>query len=82
MLCNYRKCFDKQNIMYVGNAFENLILWANDYDVICWNTHEWLWYHMLEYTYLYYWFSVGEGTLPLHHLIAQNTPNKKTEMQN
>jgi hypothetical protein len=25
-------------------------------------------------TYLYYWFSVGEGTLPLHHLIAQNTP--------
>jgi hypothetical protein len=23
---------------------------------------------------LYYWFSVGEGTLPLHHLIAQNTP--------
>jgi hypothetical protein len=26
---------------------------------------------------LYYWFWVGEGTLPLHHLIAQNTPNKK-----
>jgi hypothetical protein len=23
--------------------------------------------------YLYYWFSVGEATLPLHHLIAQNT---------
>jgi hypothetical protein len=30
------------------------------------------------YLYLYYWFSVGEGTLPLHHLIAQNTPNKKS----
>jgi hypothetical protein len=25
---------------------------------------------------LYYWFSVGrEGTLPLHYLIAQNTPH-------
>jgi hypothetical protein len=23
---------------------------------------------------LYYWFSVGEGTLPPHYLIAQNTP--------
>jgi hypothetical protein len=21
--------------------------------------------------YLYYWFSVGEGTLPLHHLMAK-----------
>jgi hypothetical protein len=31
--------------------------------------------------YLYYWFSVGEGTLPLHHLIAQNTPNKKNPHQ-
>jgi hypothetical protein len=30
---------------------------------------------------LYYWFSVGEGILPLHHLIAQNTPNKKFETQ-
>jgi hypothetical protein len=26
--------------------------------------------------YLYYWFSVGEDTLPLHHLITQNTPAK------
>jgi hypothetical protein len=26
---------------------------------------------------LYYWFLVGEGTLPLHHLIAHFTPNKK-----
>jgi hypothetical protein len=34
-------------------------------------------YHSL---YLYYWFLIGEGTLP--HLIAQNTPNKKTEMLN
>jgi hypothetical protein len=25
---------------------------------------------------LYYWFSVGEATLPLHHLITQNTPAK------
>jgi hypothetical protein len=25
--------------------------------------------------YLYYWFAVGEATLPLHHLIFQNTPN-------
>jgi hypothetical protein len=27
--------------------------------------------------YLYYWFSVGEGTLPLHHLIFEITPDKK-----
>jgi hypothetical protein len=27
--------------------------------------------------YLYYWFAVGEGTLPLHHLISQNTLDKK-----
>jgi hypothetical protein len=26
---------------------------------------------------LYYWFAVGEGTLPLHHLVSQNTPEKK-----
>jgi hypothetical protein len=25
---------------------------------------------------LYYWFSVDEVTLPLHHLIAQNTPDQ------
>jgi hypothetical protein len=33
--------------------------------------------------YLYYWFSVGEATLPLHHLIARNTPtpNKNTQTQ-
>jgi hypothetical protein len=30
------------------------------------------------YSSIYYWFSVGEGTLLLHHLITQNTPNKKT----
>jgi hypothetical protein len=23
---------------------------------------------------LYYWFVVGEGTLPLHHLISEITP--------
>jgi hypothetical protein len=27
------------------------------------------------YDSLYYWFLVGEDTFPLHHLIAQNTPN-------
>jgi hypothetical protein len=26
------------------------------------------------YDNLYYWFSVGEGTLPLPHLITQNIP--------
>jgi hypothetical protein len=29
----------------------------------------------------YYWFSVGEGTLPLHHLIAQNTPARSSTLQ-
>jgi hypothetical protein len=24
----------------------------------------------------YYWFRVGEGTLQIHHFIAQNTPAK------
>jgi hypothetical protein len=28
---------------------------------------------------LYYWFSVGEATLPLHHLNPQFTLSKKTE---
>jgi hypothetical protein len=41
MLYNYFKRFGKQNIMYASNVFDNLILWENDYDVICWNTHEW-----------------------------------------
>jgi hypothetical protein len=27
------------------------------------------------YIFLYYWFEVGEATLPLHHLIDQNTPH-------
>jgi hypothetical protein len=31
-------------------------------------------YTLLIANNLYYWFSVGEGTLPPHHLIAQNTP--------
>jgi hypothetical protein len=33
--------------------------------------------------HLYDWFGVGEGTLPLHHLFAQNTPtsNKNTQTQ-
>jgi hypothetical protein len=26
--------------------------------------------------HLYYWFVVGEGTLPLHHLISYFTPRK------
>jgi hypothetical protein len=26
--------------------------------------------------YLYYWFAVGEATLPLHHLNSQFTPSK------
>jgi hypothetical protein len=25
---------------------------------------------------LYYWFTVGEATLPLHHLISRYTPNE------
>jgi hypothetical protein len=25
--------------------------------------------------YLYYWFVVGEGTLPLHHLISDYAPH-------
>jgi hypothetical protein len=29
---------------------------------------------------LYYWFSVGEATLSLHHLIAHFTPNQKKKI--
>jgi hypothetical protein len=29
---------------------------------------------LVQMSNLYYWFGVGEGTLPLHHLTAQNTP--------
>jgi hypothetical protein len=64
MLYNYCKCFDKQNIIYASNIFDNLQLLqmfcgqmimmsyieipTNDYDVISWNTDDWLWCHMLE----------------------------------
>jgi hypothetical protein len=34
-----------------------------------------------EINLLYYWFSVGEGTLPLHHLIFEITPAKTDMLQ-
>jgi hypothetical protein len=55
-----------------GPAGHNLYWWI--WDVRLFHTTASLIF-TISLLYTIYWFSVGEGILALHHLIAQNTPN-------